>query len=118
MIGNEQTKEEQITPEEVMDNEDNGVEILKRNLSETSMILEEAKRVRSSDVYLLMEDELNSMYQTAFTEAYSTDDAYKAKFALERMKGIGSTMKVLDNLIARLEDDANNIGNEILEMEK
>jgi len=118
MIGNEQTKQEEITPEEVMDNEDSSIADLKRNLGETVRILEEAKQVRASDVYLLIEDDLNSLYQSAFTEAYTSDDAHKAKFALERMKGVGLAMKVLDNLIIKLEDDANNIGNEISEMEK
>ena len=72
----------------------------------------------SSDVYLLMQDDLNSMYQSAFSIAYSTEDAHKAKYALEEMKGIGKAMKVIDNLIIRLKDDADLIGNEILEMEK
>ena len=120
MIANEQTKEEVITPEEVIEDENISIEIEKRrkNLRDTENILAEAKQFKSSDTYLLMQDDLNSMYQSAFSIAYSTEDAYKAKYALEEMKGIGKAMKVLDNLIIRLKDDADLIGNEILEMEK
>jgi len=120
MITNEQTKEEVITQEEVIENELSGIEIENKRtfLRDTERVLAEANQLLSSDVYLLMQDDLNSMYQSAFSIAYSTEDAYKAKYALEEMKGIGKAMKVLDNLIIRLKDDADLIGNEILEMEK
>ena len=116
MISSETANENQI--EEVLDENDNSVlEEYKRNMRESVRILEEAKIFQSSDINLLLQDDLNSMYQVAFQEAYSTDDAYKSKYAMERMKGIEQAIKALDNLIGRLEDDVNNIGNEILAME-
>ncbi len=117
MISNEAANENQI--EEVLDEEDNGIATaeLKRAMRDSVRILEEAKMFQASDVNLLLQDDLNSMYQVAFQEAYSTDDAYKSKYAMERMKGIGQAMKALDNLIGRLEDDVDNIGNEISKME-
>jgi len=120
MIANEQTKEEVITPEEVIEDENISIEIENKRtfLRDTERVLAEANQLLSSDVYLLMQDDLNSMYQSCFSIAYSTEDAHKAKYALEEMKGIGKAMKVLDNLIIRLKDDADLIGNEILEMEK
>ena len=121
MIANEQTKEEVITPEEVIEDENISIEIEKRrkNLRDTENILAEAKQFKSSDTYLLMQDDLNSMYQSCFNIALTSEKSNEERInALERMKGIGLSMKALDNLNIRLEDDANNIGNEILEMEK
>jgi len=117
MINSETANENQI--EEVL--EDNHVDSIinkhKCNMKESIRILEEAKIFQASDVNLILQNDLNSMYQVAFQEAYSTDDAYKSKYAMERMKGIGQAMKALDNLIGRLEDDVTNIGNEISKME-
>jgi predicted transcriptional regulator len=117
MISSETANENQI--EEVLDEENIGIRIdeLKKAMRDSVRILEEAKIIQASDVNLLLQDDLNSMYQVAFQEAYSSDDIYKSKFAMERMKGIGQAMKALDNLIGRLEDDVTNIGNEISKME-
>lgn len=118
MITNEEIQKNQI--EEVFDEEASNIELaeLKREMIESVRILEEAKMFEKSDTYLLLQDDMNNLYQEAFTEAYSTKDAYQAKYALERMKGIGQAMKVLSNLIIRLEDDVNNIGKEITNMEE
>lgn len=117
MIGNEQTLQEvenlENSTEEILDRKAQLVE----NLGETLRILEDTKNFKKSDVYLLMQSDMNELYQTAFAEAMNESDAHKSKFALERMKGIGLATKVIDNLIIRLEDDAKQIGN-ALEEEK
>ena len=99
MITNEQTKEEVITQEEVIENELSGIEIENKRtfLRDTERVLAEANQLLSSDVYLLMQDDLNSMYQSAFSIAYSTEDAYKAKYALEEMKGIGKAIPFISS---------------------
>ena len=116
IAGNEENKKQEQGVE-IDENISVEIDNKRKYLRDTERVLEEAKILQTSDVYLLMQDDLNSMYQSSFSEAYSTNDAHKAKYALERMKGIGQSMKVLDNLILRLEDDADSIGNEILEME-
>ena len=99
--------------QEELEHEENsvldGVETIKKSLIEGNQLLDELRAFKGSNVGLLFDNELNEEYQRLFNETLATEDSIVMKARIDRMKGLGFAMKIVDYLIVGLEDDLDNL---------
>jgi hypothetical protein len=87
---------------------------LREQIAKTSELLNSLIEFNETKVGKAINEELTSEYQREFIEATTTKDAHEAKAHLDRMKGIGYAMGVVNSLIVRIDDDLENAKNEMM----
>jgi len=91
---------------------------LLHELKETQIKLDAATTHMSSLAYKIAWDKLNAEYLRLFNLAVNSDDAYKSKYALERMQGVLYAKNIYVELKRELADRIYTIEVTLKEMQE